>query len=264
MPEPVDPAILADEAVVARAVAEVSAAGGFFAFDIGPVDREWLPLADLYPDPGVLAARIATVARRLGTDDTRVAASIMFQGLAARLWSPPIAAALVHDLLIDLSPARVYWRAVESGPLPMRAESLAAWEVGDPAGAAEPLYRMVATDLLEPIAETMRGMVKLAPGLLWGNAASTVAEAVRAVGRRHPELLAKAAALGGALLETGFLKGSGELIEGAPGHLFFVRRSCCLYYRLPTGSKCGDCALVRPQERHDIWARAVREFEGVS
>lgn len=29
------------------------------------------------------------------------------------------------------------------------------------------------------------------------------------------------------------------------GLLAFRRRSCCLYYRVPGGSTCGDCCLIR-------------------
>ena len=53
--------------------------------------------------------------------------------------------------------------------------------------------------------------------------------------------------LGRELLRMGVLHGTGELAEPDPGQPFFVRRSCCLYYRLPTGGKCGDCALITPK-----------------
>ncbi|WP_036475875.1 (2Fe-2S)-binding protein [Mycobacterium sp. URHD0025] len=44
------------------------------------------------------------------------------------------------------------------------------------------------------------------------------------------------------LLATGNLAGTGYL-DG----LTFRRRSCCLYYQVPGGSDCGDCALTRPR-----------------
>lgn len=40
------------------------------------------------------------------------------------------------------------------------------------------------------------------------------------------------------LLDTGRLTGTGAVT--GPG-LGFRRRSCCLYYRAPNGTKCGDC-----------------------
>ncbi|ETB34971.1 hypothetical protein N602_27770, partial [Mycobacterium avium subsp. hominissuis 10-5606] len=45
-----------------------------------------------------------------------------------------------------------------------------------------------------------------------------------------------------ALLDTGIMSGAGT-VTGPP--LDFRRASCCLFYRLPGGSVCGDCVLDR-------------------
>lgn len=251
----------ASPATVAAAVADVSAAGGYFGLDLGPVPGEpgWRPLTGLLADPATVRARVTDMAGRLGTAETRVAASILFQGLAARFWSPSLGAAVAHDLLIDLAPRHVYWRAAAGGPLPLRATHLEGWEVRDPARITGPLYRTVVTGLLEPLAETVRRVVPTAPGLLWGNAASALVGTLLELGRHRPGLAAKAVALGRELLGTGLLRGTGELAEPVPGHPLFARRSCCLYYRLPGGGMCGDCVLVDPEIRRERWARAARE-----
>lgn len=253
----------ASPAVVAAAVADVSAAGGYFGLELGPVSHErepgWRPLGDLLTDPGTVEARIADMAGRLGTGETRVAASILFQGLAARFWSPCLGAAVAHDLLVDLAPRHVYWRAEAGGPLPLRTAYLEGWRVRDPARITGPLYRTVVTGLLEPLAETVRRVVPTAPGLLWGNAASALVGTFLELGRGRPALAARAVALGRELLDTGLLRGTGELAEPAPGHHFFTRRSCCLFYRLPGGGMCGDCVLVDPGTRRERWARAAGE-----
>ncbi|MFF3442705.1 (2Fe-2S)-binding protein [Streptosporangium sp. NPDC002721] len=248
-------------AAVAVAVADVSAIGGYFGLDLGPVPREpgWQPLTGLLTDPGTLEARIADMAGRLGTEETRVAASILFQGLAARLWSPSLGAAVAHDLLVDLDPRHVYWMATAGGPLPLRAARPEGWEVRDPARIAGPLYRTVVTGLLEPLAGTVRRIVPTAPGLLWGNAASALVGTLLELGRHRPGLAVKAVALGRELLDTGLLRGTGELAEPAPGRPSFARRSCCLFYRLPGGGMCGDCVLVDPGIRRERGARAARE-----
>ncbi|MEV4378337.1 ATP-binding cassette domain-containing protein [Streptosporangium sp. NPDC049644] len=250
---------------VSAAVADVSTISGYFELGIGPIgpiETGWRPLTDLLVDPEPLRQRITDLAGRLGTDELRVAASILFQGLAARLWSPVVGAAVAHDLLLDLAPFRVHWQAVSSGPLPLRAERLTGWQILDPARIAEPLHRNVMTELLEPLAQAVQEVVKIAPGLLWGNAASALAGTVRAVARERPELTARAVSLGRELLALEMLRGSGDLVEPAPGRPFFVRRSCCLYYRLPGGGKCGDCALIDPETRREQWAPSLRQTEG--
>ncbi|MEU8276434.1 ATP-binding cassette domain-containing protein [Microbispora bryophytorum] len=257
------PALLpAAPAAVSGTVADVSTVGGYFALEIAPVEDDWRPLTDLFTDPGILEERIAAVAGRLGTAERRVAASILFQGIAARLWSPPLGAVIAHDLIVDLDPRRVHWQAVTGGPLPLRTAGLDGWRIRHPARTAGHLHRTVVSELLEPLAAAVQGVVKIAPGLLWGNAASALAGTVRALARVRPELTGAAVVLGRELLAMPPLGGTGELAEPAPGHPFFVRRSCCLYYRLPGGGKCGDCALIEPDVRRDQWARAVRESEG--
>ncbi|WP_433225436.1 ATP-binding cassette domain-containing protein [Microtetraspora malaysiensis] len=257
------PALLpATPLTVSGAVADVSTVSGYFELGIGPIESGWRPLADLFTDPGALATRIGGTAERLNTTETRVAASILFQGIAARMWSPALGAAIAHDLLVDLDPGRVHWQAVTGGPLPLRATGLDGWRVRDPARIAERLHRTVVSGLLEPLAAAVQQNVKIAPGLLWGNAASALAGSVRTLARVRPELTGAAIALGRELLALGPLRDTGELAEPAPGHPFFVRRSCCLYYRLPGGGKCGDCALIDPDTRHAQWARAVRESQG--
>ncbi|MFC7642539.1 (2Fe-2S)-binding protein [Streptosporangium lutulentum] len=234
----------------------------YFELETGPLESGWLPLTELLTGPSVLSGRIAEVARRLGTTEDLVAASIFFQGLAARLWSPVIGAAVTRGVLVDLAPDRAFWRPTPSGPLPLRVAHPEGWEITDPNRAAEPIYRVVVTGLLEPLARTTREVTKIAPGLLWGNAASALAGTVQAIARRHPGHAAGASALGRELLSTGVLEGGGELAEPAPGHSFFVRRSCCLYYRLPGGGMCGDCALIDPEIRREQWTRAVRAARG--
>jgi iron complex transport system ATP-binding protein len=247
---------------VVEALAEVATISAYFEVESGPLEPGWRPLTELLTDPGPPSDRVAEVAERLSTTETRIAASIWFQGLAARLWSPIVGAAVTRELLVDLAPARSFWRPAPSGPLPLRVTHPTGWEITDPDRAAGPLYRNVVTGLLEPLAHTVQEITKIAPGLLWGNAASALAGTVQVIALRRPELAARASALGRELLSAGVLEGSGELVEPAPGHLFFARRSCCLYYRLPGGGMCGDCALVDPGTRHEQWARAVRDTRG--
>ncbi|MEV0611679.1 ATP-binding cassette domain-containing protein [Nonomuraea sp. NPDC050404] len=253
----------ADEDTLAAAVAGVSAIGGYFELtppSAGePDDSGWRPLPDLLTGSRTLADKIDEVAERLATRERRVAASILFQGLAARLWSPPAGVFVEHGLLLDLPAGDLRWRPAPTGPLPLRAARLTGWHVRAPDRIPAMLYRRVVTEQLEPLATTITGIVKLAPGLLWGNAASALAGTVRAMARQRPAQAAAAIELGRDLLRIGRLRGTGELAEPAPGHPFFVRRSCCLYYRLPDGGKCGDCALIPDQARRDQWARAIGE-----
>ncbi len=242
---------------MADALADVSAMGPYFAVSTDPAhdgDPLWRPLADLSADTGALSARITDFERRLGTGESRVAASILFQGLAARLWSPIAAAVTAHGLIPVSVTEHLRWRPVATGPLPLWTAT-AAWEPvsGD---AAAQVYRTVVDDLLTPLARAVQDITKIAPALLWGNAASALAGVLRTLPVARPDLGPRAARLVGEVLRLGVLAGTGEPAEPAPGNHYFVRVSCCLYYRVPGGGMCDDCALLAPETRHARWARA--------
>jgi hypothetical protein len=86
--------------------------------------------------------------------------------------------------------------------------------------------------------------VRLAAGLLRGNAASALIGALSVLTTARPELAGQAGQLAQALLRTSYLRQAGTLNDTEP--MTFRRRSCCLYYRVPGGGLCGDCCFRRP------------------
>ncbi|GAA2144603.1 (2Fe-2S)-binding protein [Actinomadura napierensis] len=223
---------------VARALRAAGRLGPYFAITTDPAeeaDPTWRPLPER--DPVRLADLTDRYAERLGTGERRVAASILFQGLASRLWSPVVAAA-VHGIVPDLS--GLHWRWAPGAPIALWLADPRGWRADGPAEAADLVHDAVVTGQLEPLRATMRAVSRLADGLLWGNAASALAGGLN-VGPRDPfrgalvrELLARPPLAG----------------AGAFGPRGFVRRNCCLYYRVPPGGEmCGDCGLRRAPGR---------------
>ncbi|WP_019631398.1 (2Fe-2S)-binding protein [Actinomadura atramentaria] len=218
---------------VARTLTGLAEFGAFFTVEVAEPGPGWRSLADVLADDADVADRVARTADRLGTDQSRPAASIWHLGIAARLWSPLVGALLTDGVVPDLSPGRVFWAPAAATTPPMRVPSPTARADGDVAAAA--------AAFLDPLAAATRRAVKIAPGLLRGNAASALAGALQMLVTARPALRPAALALGARLLD-GPLAGTGTL--AAPGRPFFVRRSCCLYYRLPTGAPCGDCPFA--------------------
>ncbi|MDX6742244.1 (2Fe-2S)-binding protein [Actinocorallia sp. A-T 12471] len=240
-------------------IADVSEISGYFhLYTADAPGGPWLPLDRLLDDGPGFAGRVATVAERIGTDESRVAASVLHLGLAARLWSPVLGAAVAHRVILDWDADVLRWKDVLGGPLPLSLPAPSGSPVAEPVAAAAALYAAVEP-LLERLSGLVLGEVKLAPRLLWGNNASALGGAVRALASARPSLAADALALGDALMVTGKLRGTGDFAEPAPGRVFFTRTTCCLYYRIPGGGKCGDCALLDPATRRAQWARALKE-----
>ncbi|MFJ8546014.1 (2Fe-2S)-binding protein [Streptomyces sp. NPDC093586] len=188
-----------------------------------------------------LAFRVRKVAAALGAPETRVAASVAHQGLAARLWSVTLGCAALYGRIPDLDPNLLYWDPDATAP-----DDLWLAEVRPRPGDAATAAEVVLATHLAPLTAALRARYRLAPGLLWGNAASALAASARELDRwahRHgrTDAAARARSLTAGLLAHPLLAGTGTLTGTA-----FRRRSCCLYYRVPGGGVCGDCCFSRP------------------
>jgi hypothetical protein len=230
---------------------------------------------DVHRDP--LAARVRQVADALRTPEPRVAASVAHQGLAARLWSVALGCAALYGSLPDLDPALLCWDPAAGAP-----DDLWLTEVRPLPADPATLAAVVLDAHLDPLAAALRARHRLAPGLLWGNAASALVGAARRLhhwagetGRaqtgeraraltaqllRHPRLRGTLTGVPdtGTPNSTGTPNGTGtpdgtqtpapvlpDTAFLAPGTAL-RRRSCCLYYRVPGGGVCGDCCFPRP------------------
>ncbi|WP_432014619.1 (2Fe-2S)-binding protein [Streptomyces cucumeris] len=247
----------ADDRGPAAEPCESAAVGPFFALrtgapagDSGPGAEGYVPLGAVYRTEGdraapALLARIDTVGTTLRTDERRVAASLVFQGLAARLWSLTLAPAALHGRVPDLRPDALWWNPARMAPDDLWHPG--PWRThGEPAGVAGQLAHTAHVHLL-PLHHAVRTACPVSGRLLWGNAASALAGSLRVFhdwcrARGRGDAADRATALVRTLLQTPPLTGTGTLTT-AP--LAFRRRTCCLYYRVPGGGLCGDCGLSR-------------------
>jgi hypothetical protein len=213
-------------------LADVAGLGPFFTLGTGPA----APGERLLADPEAVRDRIAHVASALRCED-RVAASLAFQGFAAQVVSGPYAAAVLHGTAPALLPATVWWTPAAGG----------GWALRTDASALVPADRLAeqVEGLLAALVAAVRGQVTVADGLLWGNAASTVAAAKRLLVVQRPAAAGRAAEVAEAVLAHGPFAGAGQLLPPRDPDLVwtFRRRSCCLYYRVPGGGLCDDCVL---------------------
>jgi hypothetical protein len=253
----------------AAALAAAARAGPYFVLEPWPGGPAWLPLSALGSDPAVLAERVgharAALARNAGAAprqiQERVAASIVFLGLAARLVSPALAAAVLGGVVPDLTMNDLWWRPAASGPLPLAAGPAPGTEVGDlSAGpqlsaAAALLSQRCVQGLAGPLLDAFGTQFRVSPQVLWGNVASALAGAAGMLAEGFPARAQAAGQLTAAILRQGPLRGTGELVQpdAAVARRFLVRRSCCLFYRVPGGGTCGDCVLVREEARRQQW-----------
>jgi ferric iron reductase protein FhuF len=228
----------ADAAQITATLSEAADLGPYFEIRTDPAeeaDPTWRRLPER--DTARLLELTELYAERLGTDERRVAASILFQGLASRLWSPVVVAAALGAVP---GLAGLHWRWAPGAPIALWLAEPSGRRVKSGEDAAELVHREVVERHLRPLREAMRAFVGLADGLMWGNAASALA-GTRYAGVRRPDLAAPVDALVRELFTREPLAGTGTFGPGGG----FVRRSCCLYYRVPPGGEmCGDCVLL--------------------
>ncbi|MCX4237934.1 (2Fe-2S)-binding protein [Streptomyces ortus] len=196
-----------------------------------------LPSGD-EPDP--LGFRVRKVVRLLAAPEARVGVSVAQQGLAARLWSVALGAAVLYGRVPDLDPALLRWDADGSAP-----DDLWLAEVRALPGDAATIRRLVHDGHLEPLSVALRARHPVAAGLLRGNAASALASTARlldgwAAAHGRTDVRARVRALTADLLGHPDLRDTGDWTGTV-----FRRRSCCLYYRVPGGGVCGDCCFTK-------------------
>jgi len=183
----------------------------------------------------------------LGTDERRVAASMVVLGYAARLLGPGLALLLRDGLLLDLRPERVRYSYQPDRGFRLSVAAPAGWH-GTPPALRHRWCHDVVDAHLAPVIDAVRHEVPVATGLLWGNVASGLAGALRALAGPGGVPPQECLTTGQALLAHGPLRHSGDLTIHS-GQLRFRRRSCCLFYRLDGGGTCGDCPLPVPSTR---------------
>lgn len=225
----------ADPDDVGDTLRRVAGCGPYFAVGTGAVDEPgWRPVRALYENPVVLAGLVERVRTRLGAGQWRVAASILFQGHAARLWSVSLGALLRGGLLPELDPDALLWRD-QDGSVRLRldpSEGLRGEDLGNVLGCS------VIGEHLTPLLTAVHRLGPLSGRLLWGNAASALLGAARVL---DDGPVGPARGVADRLLNHGPLRGTLE-VQPEGGHR---RRSCCLFYRVPGGGLCGDCALTQ-------------------
>ncbi|MFD9356616.1 (2Fe-2S)-binding protein [Streptomyces sp. NPDC060031] len=213
---------------------QLAGVGPFFAVPYGkePPGPGFRPLAQLYA--GQLAPYVTEVGRRIGSGPGRVAGSTAQLGIASRLWSLGLGCAALSGSVPDLAADRVWWRLPVAG-------SLQLW-------LPEPAY-LPAAELgenvlgnLEVLDAALRERFGVSPKVLRGNTASALVGALRVLIDRVPGGAAVEAAAG-LLADRGPLGGTGTFLHEEGLGVAFVRRSCCLYYKVPGGGFCGDCVL---------------------
>ncbi|MFI8825279.1 IucA/IucC family C-terminal-domain containing protein [Streptomyces sp. NPDC053431] len=223
---------------------ESAQVGGFFALRTSPLPPDagaHRPLAELYDGHGdaPLTARVDRVAARLGAPERRVGASVAHLGLAARLWSTALGPAALHGRFPDLTPDTLHWDGALTSPDDL-------WWSGTATrpGTVTELRAAVHEGHLVPLHAAFARDGRISPRLLWGNAGSALAGALRELlrwARAHdrPEAARRATALVQGLLDHPDLAGT---VRGPA----LRRTSCCLYYRCPSGGLCGDCVFDHP------------------
>ena len=260
-------------AQAAAALAAAARAGPYFAVEPFDGGEGWRPLRALVSDPAVLAERVAHAAGALARGagiapaavDKRVAASVVFGGLAARLVSPALGAAVLGGVVPLLTVDDLWWRPADSGPWPLAARpadgpAVGRLATGQQLGAAAALIsEHCIQGMTGPVSAAFGTAFGLSPQVRRGNVASALAGAAGVLAAAFPERAGAAWELTAVILGQRPLRGAGELVQPDPAQArrFLVRRSCCLIYRVPGAGICGDCVLLPEEVRRRQWQAAA-------
>lgn len=203
------------------------------------------------------------------------------RGAPGELWLPGVTTALGPTAAPDSGPVTASGTAAASvsatsgviASVPATPGAIAPGVAAPGVGLAEWVRTAVLDAHLVPLHRAAVAASGVSGTLLWGNAGSalggalgvlrgwlgTAPDAAPASSPGHNG----AAAVDGALAADGARSRAAERVESLAEDLFateplrstgrwspgprpaFRRRTCCLYYRVPGGGLCGDCALPR-------------------
>ncbi|WP_037868571.1 (2Fe-2S)-binding protein [Streptomyces sp. SPB074] len=214
--------------------------GPYFAVATAPPPdaASYRPLAALPGAP--FEDWTALVGARLGTGAGRVAASTVHLGHVARLWSLALGPVALGGGVPDLGPDRLRFALSPEG-----APRL--WAPGPTArpAAEDPVPALLAllAAHLTPLHVHLRTRYGLSPRTLRGNTASALTGTVRVLLDRLPGAPRDPGHLAARLLRAGDLGDGGTYLYEPDLGVAYRRESCCLYYRTPRGTLCGDCVL---------------------
>lgn len=249
------------------ALAAAAEIGPFFTVEPIEAGEGWRSFRELVDTPALLRERVdvarAVLTSRAGDDGgavpDRVVASIVFLGWATRLISPVIGAAVLGGAVPRLPLDELRWSANDGGPLPLAIRSARARRVTGADECVDLLLRWSIREQIEPLLVAFRTRFRLSSKVLWGNVASAIGGSVRMIGQAAPHRAETAARLAGQVLAVPPLAGTAELVQPDPAvpSWFLVRRSCCLFYRVPGAGTCGDCVLTPEAVRRRQWADAL-------
>jgi hypothetical protein len=212
----------------------------YFALEAGPADPGdgWHPAAVLL-DGGteggrLLGQAIDSVAAKLATPRRWIAASILFQGWAARLTSIYAGCLVLDGATPDLAASRMHFRSLITGPVEMAVDPLVKMD-------ADHGWRRLLDDHLHPLADATRAHVRVGRRILEGNIASALGGSLATLARTGHAPLADLISRPWA--QPPELAAYGGWAEPAEEPRY-VRTTCCGYLWIPGGGRCGDCSLA--------------------
>jgi hypothetical protein len=222
----------------------LAAIGPYFALRSQASGPGWRPASALIDDREHLAAVIDNVAAGLGTGQRWIAASVFYQGWAARLTAIYAGSAALFGAAPDLRVPLVIYRPRRSGPVDLSVAPLRPV-------STDAAWRYLSDGHLVPLAAAIRRQVRIGGYLLRGNVASALAGALDVLSQRRRETI-------DSLLSHGWAQPADLAACGrwlcTPGGPRYARSTCCGYEQLEQGGRCGDCSLN--------WHASVRSGAG--
>lgn len=249
---------------------DLAALGGFFSvLAPPPVDSDAVPWPDVL-SPSALTSRFTTVRESLAAGDglavdaidPKVAVSATQVGLASRLWSVALAAAVLHRWVPDLGAASLVASPVHRGGVPLGLHRPSqGYAVADLPEAAAVISRTVVDDSLAALNEACARVGRTPEQVLVSNSTSALVGGARVLTVSRPDSARDVWALTRLLLELPGVAAGGAIVDraGLDGRVggavdradqALLRSGCCVFYRLPEHGLCPDCVLApsRPQE----------------
>ncbi|GAA3147550.1 hypothetical protein GCM10010466_43210 [Planomonospora alba] len=184
---------------------------------------------------------------------------------AGTVTAPALLAWALHDQVLDVRPPNVLLRLDDHhgfAAVALRRPRLADVSRTTPDERLRLLVGQVLDEHLFPVAEALRARSRAGRRQLHGGIAHGCAAAFGAASRRpgaDVDLLQRAhdRFLAACPPELGTLGETVRLSEDGAEGLFYLRRTCCLFYTAVHGDKCASCCLDSVEDRITRYRRIL-------
>ncbi len=220
----------------------------------GVLDQEFIKCSALLDDDTLFTEIINRSGRLINAPDEQTAVSLFVLSYSYRILALSICTLFLAGLAPDSSPDNLAFTMPAGRVARLCYLSPKYYQRSDNLDCdLKTVTENIVEDHFRRLAARIKRSFSIGTRLLWGNIASSAASVFRTLeGIIGPEIISVGELFFELMPEEMKNQGNFYLLHHGEKHgWYWERKNCCLYYKLPTKTKCNDCSLLSTEARRN-------------